>query len=525
MATHHHGLSASGDAAIDAPHDDSPFASNWSRVRFWLVFVIKIALVLAIIGFGLQALHTLYIHNTNFELVPIFGLIIPVALLLSLYPVFLQRSFEHTKKARIRGDVWTDLVCLGYWTKLNYSADVNTVMTKDDELHGEGAFATLAARLRRHALDHRAHSDHAAHHTSHPAGIALCEFRKRFEENYGQSAFTGPLLFLTLLNLLGWLSVLMPNWLIGGQSVHPTAWDLRGFKAYIEEIPQNLSIVSAAFLGAYLFNAQGLCRRYVRSDFKPTAINQASLRIVTALILGFLLTILAMSTLIGPRALGRETSNLSGFARGDLLIGFFAGIFSTQILWAMWRIASGKWPKPKLLDKNWGAGRNIELTDLDGLDRWHVDRLDEAGINYVRGLATADFLELMISVRLPTETLVDWVDQAILRSHVQQEVWNRLLHSTPLRTASDLLDALEADPTCKQKMLRLFCAETKNVGKAKPDNSFLSNQEACSDALDLLQTALYHDPNIAYIRTFRRQLRRIVEHEGAFPQKWPIMCS
>jgi hypothetical protein len=180
------------------------------------------------------------------------------------------------------------------------------------------------------------------------------------------------------------------------------------------------------------------------------------------------------------------------------LLGFFTGLFSLQVLGWVWDLTVKRIP-------HWQASRsdlaNTQLTELDGLDSWHQDRLDEAGINYVRGLATTDFLDLLITVRLPCQTMVDWVDQAILRMHMDEETWRTLHKKTPIRTATDLLDAIESND--------------HRIPLIKIMPSF-------ADTLVLMEDALRQDPNIAHIQVFREQMHRVVD---SYPKNWPIILG
>lgn len=433
--------------------------------------------------------------HLSYEFFAIVGMILFMMVVLSSFPVFLQRSFELTKKARIQSDVWIDLLSLGYWTKLKLSADANDRLVmgrqkSSKKIEGTTRIAKLAQGMQ--ALSVR----EIEVSSSEPYVSALEQFTKRFEENYGRQAFAAPLIMVAILYLIGWLSVLFPNGLSGGAEYGiggVTSMFSRGVGGYLLSLRDNLNIVTAAFLGAYLFSVQGLFRRYLRSDFKPIAVTQASLRVLTAWIVAFLLVLLPLEE-IYPDVSKRWLQ----------VVGFFVGIFSLQVLGWIWDLTVKRIPN---LLASFTRLANTELTELDGLDSWHQDRLDEAGINYVRGLATSDFLDLLIGVRLPCETLVDWVDQAILRMHVNKQTWKKLQKETPIRTASDMLDTITAPNDHRANLIKLM-----------DDSSF-------ADTLVLMEDALRQDPNIAHIRVFREQMHRVVGHKDAYPPKWPILPS
>lgn len=475
---------------------------HWLRLRpilFWGALVV--------IGFAIVMFvsYQLSVALTSYRPVINAAYVLAVAVVLSLFPLVLQRSFEHTKKARIRGDVWTDLVALGYWTKLSYSATVNHLMEGE---HPVG----MTSKLQWRWGSDRAKADEpppAADETVAPdVRFALGEFSNRFEEHYGQSAFTLPLVLLVFLYLVGWLSVVSPG---GGTLSESLAG---GMTAYLINTARQLSMFSAAFLGAYFFSLQGLFHRYVRSDFKPMAINQASLRLISAWVVAMLLMLLF------PRPAANAI-------RWDLVVGFFAGIFALDLVMMIWNYVQRREWLPWLSARriNFASFANADLTELDGFDSWHKDRMDEAGINYVRGLATVDFLDLLLAVRLPSETLVDWVDQAILRSHLTQDGWIELHKATALRTATDMLDMLaKADDGHKLAMARVLM----NGNLAASDQRGSGGNDRALDGLFVINTlsvALSQDPNIAFICTYRKQQSKFVNHAKAFPANWPIPCD
>jgi hypothetical protein len=238
---------------------------------------------------GWQILPISGTNHLSYELFAMVGLLLFIIVVLSFVPLFLQRSFELTKKARIYSDVWIDLLTLGYWTKLRLSADANNELarvTRDPHRYettaSKNALSKLAANVQALTAGNLGvdNSDDRYLYST-----ALQQFTRRFEENYGRQAFSMPLIMITILYLIGWLAVLFPNGISGGadQSIAGiTVMFSNGVVGYIQSVVDKLNIVTAAFLGSYLFSVQGLFRRYLRSDFKPISVTQASLRVITA---------------------------------------------------------------------------------------------------------------------------------------------------------------------------------------------------------------------------------------------------
>jgi hypothetical protein len=416
-------------------------------------------------------------------------LIIFIILLLAGFPFYLYYSFQQIKKDRIRGDIWTDLMYLGYWPKLKFSAQASRQMAQADANTGTGSGTlrriyadTFAAAKPVPRSAAGATLDGQMPATPPPPDdlmLALTEFNFRMEEHFGAAAFFWPLVITTVLYVLGWFAVLAPVGLASGAQ----RLTQQGFGDFINFVGENLSVVSASFMGAYLFSMQSLFRRYVRSDLKPAALTQAGLRVIIAAVAAFLLMLNA----------GNNSVPLK-------LAGFFAGIFPWSVLQYLWDIVSSRIPigKAALSGIN-----NAEVTELDGVDAWDKDRLDEAGINYVDGLATVDFMDLLLTVRMPTETLVDWVDQALLRIHLSKDAWVLIQQQTPLRTATDFLDVMRGGQQAKLSEL---------IGTTVKGAAMLS-----SSGLALLVTSLLRDPNIAYIETFRTLTAQAGLPSAAFP--------
>jgi hypothetical protein len=90
------------------------------------------------------------------------------------------------------------------------------------------------------------------------------------------------------------------------------------------------------------------------------------------------------------------------------LLAFAAGFVPDQVLHFLYE---------KVLPRLGGfldAGRQQQLTELEGIDLYERTRLSEEGITNVEALAHHDLLDLFFKTRIPATRLIDWVDQAIL---------------------------------------------------------------------------------------------------------------
>jgi hypothetical protein len=94
----------------------------------------------------------------------------------------------------------------------------------------------------------------------------------------------------------------------------------------------------------------------------------------------------------------------------------------------------------------------MPVSDLDGLTVWHEARLEEEDVENVPNMATSEILDLMLNTRLPPERISDWVDQAILYTHLwaddnagdkgkEEKVRRATLRAHGTRTATALTEA------------------------------------------------------------------------------------
>jgi hypothetical protein len=124
------------------------------------------------------------------------------------------------------------------------------------------------------------------------------------------------------------------------------------------------------------------------------------------------------------------------------------------------------------------------LSDLDGLTPWYEARLLEAGIEDMQNLATTNLVETLLNTRIPIERLVDWVDQSLLQLHLgglsDRQERMKVLRSYGIRAATDLEDALTADPAIAQLL-----------DPGQPNR------------LTIIREALRNEPNLFHVREWK----------------------
>jgi hypothetical protein len=223
--------------------------------------------------------------------------------------------------------------------------------------------------------------------------------------------------FATLLIALGWVFVVRPETLAGvGLDFSPNASDF-------PEIPEQS--IAFGFLGAYFFVLQMLVRRFFGNDLKATAYVSATMRIIVAVLLVWVIDPVLPDT-------------LSQAQRSA--IAFVIGVFPTvgwQALQALVGVLLRRMV-PSLSSED-------PLSDLDGMNVWYEARLVEEGVEDIQNLATADLGNVLLRTRIPGERLIDWVDQALLRLQVGRASDLEELQRFGVRTATDLLGAVGDD--------------------------------------------------------------------------------
>ncbi len=222
-----------------------------------------------------------------------------------------------------------------------------------------------------------------------------------------------PIFLASIVIMLGWLLVFPVVDDSSGPASAPT------LASYLT--PRQTTYVYG-FLGAYFFSLNLIARRYVRGDLRPKAYGTIAVRVLTVFILSWMLDV------------------AFGTADWVFVAAFLVGIVPETFFTL---ISEGR---RAVLGKLSAAMREPHpLTSLEGIDLYDRSRLQDEGVNNVEALAHHDFVELMLSTRIPVPRLVDWVDQAILYLHTVDDQGNSLarlyLRTCGIRTASDLVAA------------------------------------------------------------------------------------
>lgn len=261
------------------------------------------------------------------------------------------------------------------------------------------------------------------------------------------------ILITTLIITIGWILFLSP---VGKAPVQVDLCD------YF--IPRPIPILFA-FLGSYVFAMGLLFRLYIRSDLKPKAYAQVSVRIITSIAIVWTLSMLSMSSkpstpFLSNLQLPSKTESLASISEQiaketpparfhvsqtdsaakhtgrfrkekaetaqatagkykdtllvmAFIIGFLPLTGFNILLEYLRNITFLKKRIPSLEER-------LPLNLLDGINIYHRARLLQEGIENLENLAHTDLVDLMLQTRVPLPTLIDWVDQAILYLHLRR---------------------------------------------------------------------------------------------------------
>ncbi len=256
-----------------------------------------------------------------------------------------------------------------------------------------------------------------------------------------------PILLSTMLITLCWIFTLWP---VGEVPSVDSA-------GVINLLSPRMSLISFAFLGAYFFALNLLFKRYSRGDLSPKAYSHISIRIISAIILVWVIGVVISDS-------SREITKAS-----FIVMAFGIGLIPETGITLLKQMLESK--KMGKIFPNFRAKHPI--TELEGISLYDQARLSEEGVENVETLAHHNMIELMLRSGIPVARLVDLLDQAILYLHTNGTVTEPgpdsarkspmrgidILRNEGIRTATDLLavekaisdDVNETDPGLKKR--------------------------------------------------------------------------
>ena len=93
---------------------------------------------------------------------------------------------------------------------------------------------------------------------------------------------------------------------------------------------------------------------------------------------------------------------------------FVGSYFFPQMIWQLITASIKRFKYLSIAIPNLTA--SMPLSVLEGLSVWHQARLEEEDIENIPNLAMADVVELVLTTKFPPHRIIDWIDQALLRT-------------------------------------------------------------------------------------------------------------
>jgi hypothetical protein len=276
-------------------------------------------------------------------------------------------------------------------------------------------------------------------------------------------------------------------------------------RPFFQILVSDPSAATMAFLGAYFFAVYLVLRGYFRGDLRPKIYNQITARLVTVVVIAYLINVL----------FSRNGNNTY-----LLILSFLAGVVPTTVLQQMFMLAGSCFPslKPDEAAEKKGLRRAIAqafatprvLTHIDGVDLQEANQLESEGYPDVTSLARSDLVSVMVNTRLPIGRLIDWADQAVLIlllddgiDDVLDERVTKLRH-IGLRTASDVLEVADGTNAAAQQAVEKILSDG-------------------GGGLDLasLASLIRHEPAMDRIRQWYASELADVTHPWPTIEEWP----
>jgi hypothetical protein len=292
-----------------------------------------------------------------------------------------------------------------------------------------------------------------------------------------------------------------------------------------------LRAMGFGFLGGFLFSAYYIYRRYTTSDLLPSVYLYCAITIVLGLILNFIafralegMTTSAAATqsmetnsvppgeMVPPGAPAqgnRSNGVISGMA--DLLsfaIGFFpilAVQWFTQVVY-------------KALGRRQRRSDLFPLDQLDGISQSQEIRLRDFGIDDAQNLASAELPMILINTPFPVQTVVDWIDQAILMVLLNDSNALDNFRKAHVRTMTDFRDLWEPYVERQRVLDRVLNAAVeqpadldKRIGALKDEQTAVANTlNSNPTLLNALYVSTNFDMNLHYLYNYRKNVELLL---------------
>ena len=277
---------------------------------------------------------------------------------------------------------------------------------------------------------------------------------------------------------------------------------------------ETATLVFFGYLGAYVFSVQELTRRYNTFDLQPQVYSTIIMRMLVSVAITFVGSSLILAA-GGKLSAGdqTQTSAMAWAAAAAFAIGTFP---SSGIRWLQEQAN-------RVLNTKPTNGLELSLHDLQGISALHEARLSEMGIDDVQNLATSDIRKILLTTRFDTQTIINWIDRAILYTkvgsrypqftnlgiftfHEYYQRLNKLSLNDPLRDPSMSDEEKTLEDQLKNELM-----EERKILAAKLG---LTNARELDDLADYSNYTNYAYIAEYYLRTSRIARQRASEGMG-----------
>jgi hypothetical protein len=297
-------------------------------------------------------------------------------------------------------------------------------------------------------------------------------YGNQLDEMYGQNGSSAtarlarqgrwPIPLATIVLAFGWILALLP---VKSDPPPASLTDVA-----LSFAPQ-ANTVAFGFLGAYFFAINLISRRYARDDLRPKAYSTITVRVIVAVLLGWLLKVVA--------------PDWPQLGAALLVLAFLIGIVPETFLTFLQEVYRAKWIR-RLTSE---IEEPVPLKNLEGIDLYDRARLLDEGIANIEALANHDLIDLLLETRIPAARLIDWMDQAILHLHARfSPDLRNALRQAGIRTASDLVTVDD---------------EHQDALIGTLSRSMKWEKDQLEKALEVLVASLRDDEWMDYIRNWR----------------------
>ena len=241
-------------------------------------------------------------------------------------------------------------------------------------------------------------------------------------DEYSPSDYWLPVIFATLISLMGFIYLFFGAELIEGQTGHNllltdiyegvTGAELDDFRR------QSATILALSFTGAFIWSAQNIIRRLISGDLKPGVYYSTALRIVFASVVALMIGSL-IHALPGEQYLQKLV----------VVIAFLTGMMPEQAFFYLRERVTIFSPNRRTM------ASSLPLSMIEGINTFHMIRLSETGIDNAQNLAEANLTDLLLKTPYTPGKLIDWIAQAKLYIYFGEDIAG--LRAVGIRTVFD----------------------------------------------------------------------------------------